>query len=333
MNVKIIVGAIIVAAQFLSASCKRSTQSEVSKPDFGAYIGKHMPQVLISQRMDQKIMFCGPYAQEALAAAKNWFSLIGRDLESNFLTSTQCLPANDSETVFVVTSQNWNRAAANVPESVGSHCAKKIDLQATEAKAMREECKQKPGHFYSDIGCYETLVVNGFMSSLMPDGSKDLYEYLKNPFKIFFIEMCHDKVKLNLTMLHETGHMMGLCDQYDAEGADVGFHEKCDPEFRSSVAGVSIMNRMGAMRPTHLTEDDILGIRMLACRRDVESNDDWLRSMDNSFLQSWFIENEVGDAAGRVSLRSEMQRIGYDKFHNSCLRAAGVLEDLIYNQK
>ena len=68
------------------------------------------------------------------------------------------------------------------------------------------------------------------------------------------------------TILHEVVHAWGVCDQYSEVTTARAFNSNCDSRFRSKKAGVSIMNAGSSDAPKHLTPDDVLGLRVMACR-------------------------------------------------------------------
>jgi hypothetical protein len=78
------------------------------------------------------------------------------------------------------------------------------------------------------------------------------------------IIFCHDPRPG--TALHEVGHVMGMCDQY-SNSNPVAMHPNCQDEMKSERAVTSIMNNTDY---TSLLPDDLLGIRILACRRGFE---------------------------------------------------------------
>jgi hypothetical protein len=74
------------------------------------------------------------------------------------------------------------------------------------------------------------------------------------------------EVKLAPVLLHEFGHLAGLCDQY-GRILNVGMSTNCG-SFRSVDAAKSIMNGGGSDAQTEgvITADDLLGIHIMACR-------------------------------------------------------------------
>lgn len=73
------------------------------------------------------------------------------------------------------------------------------------------------------------------------------------------------------TVLHESGHLFGLCDQY--EGID-----NCDSNNQSAMKEKNSV--MGDSYSTVFSHDDILGIKRLSQRPDIEANRIW-----SEFLQ------------------------------------------------
>jgi hypothetical protein len=77
-----------------------------------------------------------------------------------------------------------------------------------------------------------------------------------------------DERVIRATYLHEVGHLLGLCDQDPSRAIlCTGFH--------SNAGIVSIMNN--GSEPLDLTADDVLAVRLSACRADVPANALWAR--------------------------------------------------------
>jgi hypothetical protein len=76
------------------------------------------------------------------------------------------------------------------------------------------------------------------------------------------------------TMIHEFGHVWGLCDQYE-----LGNHStNCDPSFATInheghviLEDDSVMNKGQWINKIYLTDDDITGIRKMGQRRNVDN--------------------------------------------------------------
>ena len=75
-------------------------------------------------------------------------------------------------------------------------------------------------------------------------------------------------------LLHETGHLWGMCDQYpDRSGR---WQYSCDRYWRTD--RMKKMAAMGFITPDRidLTKDDIRGIKRLTTRKDLKANVPWL---------------------------------------------------------
>ncbi|MGE0171941.1 MAG: hypothetical protein AB7T49_04115 [Oligoflexales bacterium] len=104
----------------------------------------------------------------------------------------------------------------------------------------------------------------------------------------------------NYAVLHEVGHAWGMCDQYDKTGTAIGMHPTCDPGYSSQQAVDSVMS--GARTSTDLTPDDILGLRILACRADISANVKWAEKLKSEILTWEGVKEEairLTQAAGR----------------------------------
>ena len=78
----------------------------------------------------------------------------------------------------------------------------------------------------------------------------------------------------NNLVLHEVGHLWGMCDQYRGNTRD-GWMNNCNQYYRSSQRhGESAMGAAYKGR-TALTADDIKGIKALAIRNDIPMNSRW----------------------------------------------------------
>lgn len=76
---------------------------------------------------------------------------------------------------------------------------------------------------------------------------------------------------LESVLLHEMGHVWGLCDQYD-----MGNYTNCDYSSPGKTASNRVLNSvMGEGGRLELTSDDITGIEMLAKRDDLPGNAAW----------------------------------------------------------
>jgi hypothetical protein len=78
-------------------------------------------------------------------------------------------------------------------------------------------------------------------------------------------------------LLHEVGHLWGLCDQYGNPSPSAN---NCDALHRSAIRSNGTSS-MGATFRFELAADDITGIRQLAARSDIKANVVW-----QNYLQS-----------------------------------------------
>lgn len=67
------------------------------------------------------------------------------------------------------------------------------------------------------------------------------------------------------TLMHEFGHVWGMCDQYNAANCDIN-HASVDDRKRIILHDESIMAKATITESLYLAEDDIYGIRQLAKR-------------------------------------------------------------------
>ena len=74
-------------------------------------------------------------------------------------------------------------------------------------------------------------------------------------------------------IIHEIGHVWGMCDQYEMHGGKTN----CDPHNsshdqygRHTLVEDTVMNSAFPIAKSYLTDDDILGIKKLASRSDLE---------------------------------------------------------------
>ena len=75
-------------------------------------------------------------------------------------------------------------------------------------------------------------------------------------------------------LLHETGHLFGMCDQYADRGR---WQSSCSRYWRTG--RMFTMSAMGAVAPgrTRLTQDDVRGIQNLTKRVDLKANEPWIK--------------------------------------------------------
>lgn len=87
--------------------------------------------------------------------------------------------------------------------------------------------------------------------------------------KTYYIKKSAEEHFLLSTLIHEAGHIWGLCDQYQlADG-----NTNCHPEYSTAeLIDESIMAREPLFIPLFLQDDDIDGIQNLANRRRVNWN-------------------------------------------------------------
>jgi hypothetical protein len=103
------------------------------------------------------------------------------------------------------------------------------------------------------------------------------------------------------TYLHEAGHIWGMCDQYVNQDIGTGMHKTCSNLYRSVKATTSVMNS-GDNGLTSLSVDDIMGIRIMACRKDIEANQAWASALGPQVYQNWNLAAEISrlnNVAGR----------------------------------
>lgn len=112
----------------------------------------------------------------------------------------------------------------------------------------------------------------------------------------FFGESQPDKLREN-SILHETGHLMGACDQYpDKWGGDVkpDFHSNCNSQLRSETVGVSMMNAMDFRLRNgldSLTVDDRSYMDLVYC------------------LKSYSVDRPTGNIDPMFSTKEELNRL------------------------
>jgi hypothetical protein len=86
------------------------------------------------------------------------------------------------------------------------------------------------------------------------------------------IMVCHPDQEMVGLLIHEVGHLWGMCDQYADDTFEVGMHSSCSKVNASASATTSVMNGTG---PKELTPDDVAGIKALAARTDIPANAVW----------------------------------------------------------
>ena len=83
------------------------------------------------------------------------------------------------------------------------------------------------------------------------------------------VVVCENGGNLQAIMLHEAGHLWGMCDVYPQQLAGSG---NCDSRF---FTGASRKSVMGASYESVLSNDDKAGIKALIERRDIGGNGKW----------------------------------------------------------
>jgi hypothetical protein len=83
-----------------------------------------------------------------------------------------------------------------------------------------------------------------------------------------------------------------MCDQYANDDIGMGMHKTCSDRYRSVKATTSVMNS-GDNGLTSLSSDDLMGIRIMACRKDIAANQTWATVLGSKIYQSWKIGNEI----------------------------------------
>jgi hypothetical protein len=100
------------------------------------------------------------------------------------------------------------------------------------------------------------------------------------------VVVCRPDVNLKGVMLHEVGHLWGMCDQYPIRLSSTGepLGDNCDPVHRTSERqGDSVMGAGGLY--SELTATDAEGIKALSLRTDIPANKEWrdyLSSQDST---------------------------------------------------
>lgn len=80
----------------------------------------------------------------------------------------------------------------------------------------------------------------------------------------YYVKKSPEEHLLLSTLIHEAGHIWGLCDQYELDGGKTN----CHPEYSTAeLVNASIMAREPLFIPLFLQDDDIDGIQNLAARR------------------------------------------------------------------
>ncbi|MGE0173407.1 MAG: hypothetical protein AB7T49_11490 [Oligoflexales bacterium] len=146
---------------------------------------------------------------------------------------------------------------------------------------------------------------------------------LVDSMPIFMVKQCSE---LSIaSILHETGHMWGLCDQYDDNTNAPGMHSHCSPRVRSAaVTGDTVMmSDVPGRVITRLFPDDIMGIRTLACLKNV-TNEKWMPAIGGHANEAWLQTNGGKSTVEKwEGVFAETARIGADLFLPECIGEPG----------
>lgn len=296
----------IVAFAVVSPACKQKGDqpAATSELDYG---GLPVDRRLIGLEPGALIILCGSLGQKLQEKIQAWGDLIGRNFK--YQLDPECNKEGRPQRLIV--TRNWDEEG----ELVTRQCP-----EILENSPDATTCNINGGYFSPGAGCLAKPVnAKVVLMSNVP-------ENLKKNYTVDFylhVEVCYKYPTVDASLLHEGGHMWGLCDQYSYDEATkkterIAMHHYCDQVYRSEAAAPSIMNLSSDVRPTHLTIDDTTGIRVMACRKDIPANAVWLQQLGaKAWTWNW---RQLGD---------EFNRIGRDLFLTGCLSRADAEKDML----
>lgn len=211
---------------------------------------------------------------EIRASVQIWGYYIGREI--NLTIDVVDLPELDSR-----------MRADKILSAYSPLCPKNSNLIIGEAFFSDKTIGKTTYRYWKDSKGKETKSIRGlFLKSSGPDDEKKwitLSQYLKKPLtefeileilksrdKIFYLDEAPAHITL-VTLVHEIGHVWGMCDQYDLGLGTTNCdedHSSLDDAEKIHLDLESIMSSSSWVNKIFLTDDDIEGIRHLANREE-----------------------------------------------------------------
>ena len=247
----------------MAISCRENPEKKESKTKVGLF-SYGQSNLLIHIQPNEHLFFCGKHFQIGFEFFKKTAEHIGRNHYYDYSTSEDC-------------PQDLNIHSIQFMDGFDPNVLSKFprtDKSWANCKGNRRGYAASSYHW--------------------PD--------LKNRKIVFMCRTLSDS-KFKNTLLHELGHLWGLCDQYDSGlGKDFVHHERC--KHRSKLISDTVMIRSDSApgMVDNFHADDIIGIRLMACRKypvsfgffsgkigkeAVESNKKWREVLGDNTYANW----------------------------------------------
>ncbi|MGK5081783.1 hypothetical protein WDW37_00635 [Bdellovibrionota bacterium FG-1] len=223
--------------------------------------------------------------QELAASINLWGYYIGRNVPIRFVTA-HSLPGGAQESFEAVINRHHKACGKDVDLAVAYANFEESDYIHSETDLLyywspvKGTVQKKPDHIRRGLLLRRPKKDDGFQWQSFSKGqnpapsAEQILEMLKKRNLQFYHPEFRKHASSLRIMLHETGHMWGLCDMYntdDKEGTN------CDPTFTETdksgtifFANDTIMSLSGALQTHYLTDNDIAGIQALAKRSTVQ---------------------------------------------------------------
>ena len=245
--------------------------------------------------------------QELAASINIWGYYIGRNVPIRFVTA-HSQPGGARENFEAVIKRHHKACGKDVDLAVAYASFEESDYIHSETDLLyywspvKGTALKKPDHIQRGLLLRRPQKEDAFQWQSFSKGqnpapsAEQLLEMLKKRNLQFYHPGFRKQASSLRMMLHETGHMWGLCDMYntnDEEGTN------CDPTFtETDKAGIiffandTIMSLSGALQTHYLTDNDIAGIQALAKRSTVQAplSDSQLRAISVQPIEHRSIE-------------------------------------------
>jgi hypothetical protein len=237
MNIKLVLACLIFAA------CKHES------PEVSETLGGHMPltpEFLINLLPGDDISVCSSDRRAASLAAdavKEWAAAIGRQRLNVRVDECTKGPANlhVRQMIQVKTYEESKMECAKYPSWLGGHT-----IIAFKKEHRIYICKDVFSEEESENSSFISQLTTGINISSKPS--------------------------LQSTLLHEVGHIWGLCDQYEKSSLN------CDANY--VIHTPEDASVMGAAHLKKLTWDDLETLAWLAQRPDISANKVWTKALE-----------------------------------------------------
>lgn len=222
---------------------------------------------------------------EIKASINIWAYYIGREIPTIFKTINLPRPRSNQSSQRLM--ENYYELCGNVDLVIGKSYFNGDTIGRTNSSysyrgsvnGQRQVVSFKRGLFLRQQDL-EWITLSQYKNSTFSES--DIFKLLKERKTKFFSSSSSQKLTLR-TILHEIGHVWGLCDQY--EGV-----ENCDPRYSIAKNHDSVMGAAQFGNRIYLTNDDITGLRKYGERED--------------FLHSWPRKEEFS----KISIADEQNK-------------------------